>query len=90
MTFLNNASNGKFPFGYHYSILPQEQRTCLNKVMHEHQQLVEATNLEASSIPITESQPATPPVSPLSRSYSPKSPAQEGSEHIEHIFSDSD
>ena len=82
MTFLNNASNGKFPFGYHYSILPQEQRTCLNKVMHEHQQLVEATNLEASSIPITESQPATPPVSPLSRSYSPKSPAQEGSEHI--------
>ena len=90
---LNNALNGNFPFGYYYIILPQEQRKCLNKVLQEHQQLVDAINPDASSIPIPESQPAPPPSSPLS--YSPQSPGRVGDEHIEqldsiHIFSDSD
>ena len=54
-----------FPFGCYYSILPQEQSKCFNKVLEEHQQLVEVINPDASSIPIPESQPAIPPVSPL-------------------------
>ena len=46
----------------------------------------------ASSIPIPESQPATPPVSPFyAMSYSPQSPGREGSEHTEQLdYSDSD
>ena len=94
--FLNNASNGLFPFGYYYSILLQEERKCLNKVMQDHQQLVEAINTDASSIPIVESQLATPPISPFSpcspQSYSPQTPGHSGSEHDEQldIISDSD
>ena len=95
--FLKNVSNGSFPFGYYYSILPQEEKKCLNKVMQDHMQLVEAINTDASSIPIEESQLATPPLSPLSlpfspQSYSPQTPGQSGSEQEEHIniISDSD
>ena len=95
--FFKNASNGSFPFGYYYSILPQEEKKCLNKVMQDHTQLVEAINTDASSIPIEESQLATPPFSPLSlpfspQSYSPQTPGQSGSEQEEqiNIISDSD
>ena len=95
--FLKNASNGLFPFGYYYSILPQEEKKCLNKVMQDHLQLVEAINTDASSIPLVESQLATPPISPVSlplspQSYSPQTPGQSGSEQEEqlNIISDSD
>ena len=54
------------------AFLPQEQRKCLNKVLQERQQLVEAINLDASSIPIPESQPATPPISPLLTPFLPR------------------
>ena len=49
--------------------------------------------IDASSIPIPESQPATPPVSPLSLPYSPQSPRIEAdyTEQLEDItISDSD
>ena len=93
--FLDNAENGKFPFGYHYNILPQEHSKCLNNFIEQHQQLVLAMHSDASSIPIPESQPATPPISPLSLPYSPQSPRIEADtfdqlENIEHILSDSD
>ena len=95
--FLNNAHNGKFPFGYYYSILPNEQGKCLNNIIDQHQQLVEKANLDACNVPIPESQPVTPsfspslsplscPVSPL---YSPASPAED--QELERIVvSDSD
>ena len=72
--FLNNAQKGIFPFGYHYSILPQEHSACLNKFMTSHSKLVqEIQSFSPASMPV----PVSPPVSPLSLPYSPESPRLE-------------
>ena len=62
-------------------------RECVNKVLEEHQQLVEVSIPDASIIPIPESQPATPPVSPLVLTYSPVSPGVEAdyAEQLDNI-----
>ena len=72
--FLENAQRGKFPFGYHYSILPQEHSACLNNFMTQHSKFVqEIQSSSPANIPV----PISPPVSPLSLPYSPESPRLE-------------